>query len=164
MKQYVFVTVGVPGCGKSRFYHKCANDDDWGMGDVPAYVSSDDIREELFGTAYEQSNSDLVFQTVRERAEEHLRAGHSVYLDATHIRKEWRKYALDLAQKYGAVCVALYFDVPFFTAVRRDHKRDRTVGFKVLFRYMRTLELPTKAEGFNGVFRIDRDAQYVEFE
>ena len=164
MKQYIFVTVGVPACGKSAFYHKIADDNDWGMEEFPAYISSDQIREELFGTAYEQSNSDLVFSTLRERADKFLSAGHSVYLDATHAKKEWRKYALDLAQKHGAVCLALFFDVPFFTALKRDRKRDRHVGFKVLRWYFRELELPTKKEGFNGVFRINRNFEYDNFE
>ncbi len=100
---------------------------------------------------------------MKDRAEKYLSAGHSVYLDATHAKTEWRKYALELAQKYGAVCIAFYFDVPFFTALKRDRKRDRHVGFKVLSRYFRDLEPPTKSEGFNGVFRINRNMEYDDF-
>lgn len=161
MKQYVFVAIGVPACGKSAFYHRTA--DEWSMGETPAYISSDDIREELFGTAYDQSDPERVFSLVRKRAEEYLAAGHSVYLDATHIKKDWRKYALDLAQKHGAICVALFFDVPFFTALKRDRKRDRHVGFKVLSRYFRDMEPPTLAEGFSTMFRIGSDGEYMEY-
>ena len=164
MKKYVFVTVGGPACGKSSFYHKVAEDNDWCMGDLPIYISSDEIREELFGTAYEQSQPELVFDIFRKRADIYLSNCQSVYLDATHIKKDWRKYAVTLAKKHDAVCVALYFDVPFWTLVKRDRKRDRHVGYKVLWKYFHDLEIPTLAEGFHAVFCVDRYGQYKEVD
>jgi len=158
--KYVFVAVGAPACGKSAFYHKIADDGDWGLNDKLIHVSSDKIREELFGSAYDQSDPERVFKHMCDRAEWCLINGFSVYLDSTHAKKEWRKYAIDLAQKWGAVCVAIYFAVPVWTLWSRDRNRERSVGFKVLWWYMCELEPPTKTEGFDGVFRIDKYGEY----
>ncbi len=161
MKQYVFITVGAPACGKSAFYHQIANDQDWGMNDSPVHISSDAIREELFGTAYDQSDPERVFQIMHDRAENVLKNGLSVYLDATHAKKEWRKYAIELAKEYGAVCVAIYFQVPIWTLWSRDRKRTRHVGLKVLWWYMKEFELPKKSEGFDGVLEIDKYGEFL---
>ena len=162
--QYIFVTVGVPACGKSRFYHQIAEKNEWSMGDTPNYISSDDIREELFGSAYDQSNNAKIFEVFQRRAIEALRLGQSVYLDATHRDKSWRDYALKYGKEFDVPVIALYFDVPFFTLWKRDRKRTRHVGFRVLWTYFWKLQLPTTTEGFDTIFRIDRNGQYTEME
>jgi len=161
---YVFVTVGAPACGKSSFYHKISAEDDWGMSDTPAYISSDDIREELFGTAYDQSDPSQVFALVNERAESYLAKGVSVYLDATHAKYAWRLAALNLAHRYSAVCVALHFRVPLWTLIKRDRRRTRHVGFWTLVRYYFGLQEPCLAEGFDAVFCVGRDGQFGDIE
>ena len=162
MKQYIFVPIGVPACGKTSFYMKTVGNNDLGMGDVPIHISSDEIREELFGTAYDQQDPERVFDIFKHRARAALECGMSVYLDATHMRKDWREYAIKLAKRHGAACVAFYFDVPFLTLLKRDKMRRRHVGFFVLLRYFFGIQAPTKEEGFDTVLVVDKDGEYTE--
>ena len=159
MKQYIFVPIGVPACGKTSFYMKTVGNNDLGMGDAPIHISSDEIREELFGTAYDQQDPERVFDIFKHRARAALECGMSVYLDATHMRKDWREYTINLAREYGVAGVALYFRVPFFTLWKRDRQRTRHVGLKVLLKYFIRIQPPVSAEGFDVIFEIfDYDA------
>jgi len=162
--QYLFITIGAPGCGKTRFYHQIAEDGDWSMGDTPAYVSSDEVRILLLGSAEFQENPEMIFKVVRSTIETELDKGMSVYFDATNTRKDWRRFAIDIAMAREIPVVALYFDVPFFILWRRNKKRHRTVPFNRMVWHFFHQELPTTTEGFDTIFRIDRNGQYIEME
>lgn len=163
MDKYLFVTIGAPACGKSMFYHKLTQDKDWNfMGVQPAYVSSDEIREKLYGSEDCQDDPAQVFMVMRHTAEKYLSEGRSVYLDATHAKKEWRKYVIRTAKRHGAAVVALYFDIPLWTLLQRDKHRKRHVGPKVTLKYFYGIEAPTKEEGFDTVLVVDKDGEYTE--
>ena len=58
------MTVGVPGSGKSTYFKKMKDKENW------VYISSDDIRAELFGSAQNQEHNQEVFQEMRKRSAE----------------------------------------------------------------------------------------------
>lgn len=145
MSKTIFVTIGAPASGKSSYYFF-----DFLQPDV-VYISSDMIREELYGTAYDQRDPNKVFSEVRVKVALNLHRGKSVYLDATHARESWRAYIFELAKRYDARVGALYFRVPFMELVRRDRARERSVGWWVIFKYWFMLQKPTYAEGFDFI-------------
>ena len=58
------------------------------------YVSSDEIREELWGNAADQRHPNKVFQIFYERARKAVMDGHNCVLDATFLTTKARKEAL----------------------------------------------------------------------
>lgn len=82
------ILIGPSGAGKSTWTAANRTPDE--------VLSSDMIREELFGTFVEQQGGDIVFATMRERAKARLINGLPVTLDATHLRRADRLAALRL--------------------------------------------------------------------
>lgn len=148
----LYITIGLPGSGKSyafnRFYRR---------PDV-AYVSSDKIREKLFGSEYVQSDPDRVFaeflREIKSKLEDDYT--HAVYADATHICKDWRKQVLQLAKRLGVGDVrAVVFKPRVFRAWSQDRKRDRKVGLKVILNMAWRWEKPSIDEGFTSIEVLD---------
>lgn len=79
--QRLRMTIGPSGAGKST----------WAKAQGVAVVSSDGIREEIFGTDSTPYEQGLVFRTARARMTSVLKSGEDVILDATNIRTEDRK-------------------------------------------------------------------------
>jgi len=161
----IYITIGIPGCGKSRFFERSLSDTSHNktyFKRIP-YVSSDAIREELFGNATYQSRADEVFAILKLRTERALSCGRSVYVDATNIRKDWRKWAIDLGKKYEANVCGIVFNVPYFVAVKRDRMRTRNVGWWVLFKYrFLKYQKPTFGEGFDNFIYVDKSGCIVK--
>ena len=161
----IFVTIGVPACGKSAFRHTRDYRDLVAAEPEPFIVlESDSIREELFGSEYDQSNNELVFSVLRDRLETALKYGLSVYVDATHAKRDWRTYIHILAEKYGARVIALRFHVPFLTLWMRDRLRKRHVGFKVLAKYFFGIQDPTFLEGFDVIMHVNKTGDVFNTE
>lgn len=140
----LYITVGIPGCGKSTFCKR--------FGGTVVY-SSDAIRGELFGSEEEQRNPALVFKTLKERANSALAAGKSVIVDATSISKRNRRPFFNEYRGYDRI-VALYFDVPLDVCLARNASRDRHVPENVIRRMANSIEVPTKDEGFDEIIVI----------
>jgi predicted kinase len=77
-KPTIFITVGLPGSGKSTWMENHKEELDM------IIHSSDAIREE-FGNINDQSKNDLVFQTLHNRVKEDLLNGKNVCYDATNL-------------------------------------------------------------------------------
>jgi predicted kinase len=79
--QTLHMTVGPSGAGKST----------WANQQVATVISSDNIREELFGTNDTPRNQGHVFRTARQRMAAVLKSGEDVILDATNVKTADRK-------------------------------------------------------------------------
>ena len=134
------IMVGVPASGKTRYAEEHRG----------VHISSDEIREDLLGDVNDQTQNGRVFNEFHTRVKEALLSGRSVYADATNISAKDRasyREAMDIAWKTRAVV----FAVPFNECVRRDTKRDRMVGEKVIRKIMRRFEMPFTEEGFDEI-------------
>ncbi len=101
----VTFTVGLPGSGKSTFVKQLAKSEN------AIILSSDAIRQELFGDATKQK-SRVVFRTLYERLNDLVAKGYSVIVDATNIERERRMFALrKLSSAVKKECY--YFDTPY---------------------------------------------------
>lgn len=144
----VYFMVGIPGSGKST----------WAGKNLPGaiIVSTDDIREELFGTADTAHSSQRVFTLAHRRVIEALKSGRDVVFDATNITPKARGKLLTKLQasgvKYEAVAVVLR--VTPEKAVEQQQGRDRKVSGHIVRHFHRLLVPPQKEEGFAEVWEV----------
>jgi aminoglycoside phosphotransferase family enzyme/predicted kinase len=121
---------GLSGSGKTTRALQLAPE----MGRAPGavVVRSDVERKRLAGIAledrmpagsYTPEASARVYAVLRERAEQALRAGHSVVLDAVFDKPAERQSAEALAQKVGVPFDGLWLDVPKEVAQARVTNR-----------------------------------------
>ncbi len=103
------LVAGITGTGKSTVAQEMTRH--WGL----SYVSSDITRKTLAGLAPEEHRylrlgegiyapdfSRLTYDAMLQQAEERLREGHSVVMDATFRRSEERERAVEAARRLGA--------------------------------------------------------------
>ena len=123
---------GAPGTGKSTLARALAERVD------AVVISSDEVRRELErenvisgsigeldAGLYSAENVSVVYDTIARRAEEQLRLGRSVILDATWNNPELRQLAYRLAERAYAKTVELVCGLPVADASQRVQTRPR---------------------------------------
>lgn len=156
----LFMMVGIPGSGKSTIakkYEKTYN---------AKIFSSDEYRKNLLGNEFDQSNNNLVFKTLYADIADNLRFGNNCILDATNINTKDRKKAMDsidsiLRNKfniknkkfiYKKIAVTCLSGVSI--CIERDAKRERSVGEKVIKKFVSKFEYPQIFEGFDDIYNV----------
>jgi protein phosphatase len=119
----LYILIGLPGSGKSSWAREnCSRLD-------AVVVGSDEIRREFRASGGDFFHDDIVFAELEGRARSFLTAGQSVIIDATHLARRYRTYTLELSSDTHAERVAIWFDVPLETCLRRNAGRsNRTFG------------------------------------
>lgn len=111
---------GFPGAGKTYFARQICE------SIQAAHLQADRIRGELFEQPrYDQQENDVVAQLMDYMAEEFLSAGLSVVYDANSARAAQRHALRNLARKYKAQPLLVWFQLDPETAFTRSIKRDR---------------------------------------
>lgn len=128
----------IPGSGKSTWAKKYKNEHE-----NTYIVSSDGIREELFGTADCFVNEKLVWEIFEKRLNEHVDElkDLTVIADATHLSNNLRKMYHDLTPKFDRH-VLIIFNIPFETSLKQNNMRDRVVPLDVMERLRDEYEEP----------------------
>lgn len=123
----VYIMVGVPGSGKSTYAEKLSKE----TGAV--IISSDNIREELYGDAAIQGDNGKVFGMYYYRAKCLLLEGKDIILDATNLTKKDRK---NIYNRFGNSYhyEAFVCAVPKEVAKERNANRERVVPEEVIDR------------------------------
>src|SRR6202140_1157622 len=102
-RRKVVVAIGLPGAGKLTYFAR--------KGIVP--LSSDLIRELIYGHAADQRHPEWVFAALRELLRRRLTlSAETTYIDATNLTRFFRRPFLQIAGEFGCAAEALYFDVP----------------------------------------------------
>lgn len=141
----LFLTRGIPGCGKSTFLSTV-------LKDKTAYViSSDDLRMQFGGLAMDrtgnykisQDNDTLVWKKLKEILEFRMKNRLTTIIDATH-------YSLKLIKNYQSLCndynyeliVIDFSSVPLETCIQRNQGREehKIVPEEVLERMDETIQ------------------------
>lgn len=136
----LYMTIGLPGSGKSH----------WASEQDAKVVSSDAIREELFGDVNDQNHNNEVFNEVHNRIQNYLKQRFNVVYDATNLSSKRRKGFLNTVPKFVRK-VAVVFCTDYDICLKRNAERDRHVPEEVIERMYKRLTLPTHLEGFDQI-------------
>jgi len=119
-KPFLLMFYGYPGAGKSYFARQFTENVQ------SAHVHADRIRGELFNQPrYDKQENEIVTHLMNYMTEEFLAAGLSVAYDMNAIRLKQRHELRELARKYKAEPLLVWFQMDQETAFARNRKRDR---------------------------------------
>ena len=141
--------IGIPGAGKTTYAIEHINDN-------AVYLSSDAIREELYGDESIQGDPSEVFSLMQSRAVEALNEGQDVWYDATNITRKDRASIINLCPKFAKIEAYLIW-VPIEECIKRDASRDRTVGKEVIDRMLKRFQAPYYDEGIDEIVIVKPD-------
>ena len=141
----VYVLVGCPACGKSTFAKNFDND--------TVVISSDAIREELYGDEAIQGNGKEVFSLYYDRAIAAIENGYDVILDATNVTRKARKNIFSTLGKSNIDCkfVAICFERELDVLLKQNAGRKRKVPKGVIERMYHNYVRPVEQEGFDKI-------------
>lgn len=121
----LYMTVGMPGCGKTTWAKTLK---------IAPIVSSDQIREQLYGDENEQGDPRKVFEIFHAKLAMFLaNPPYAVVADSTALQAFARKEILETARSCGAEIHVIFFKNPD-VAIRRNEKRERRVPDDVMVR------------------------------
>ena len=151
MNNVLYITVGLPGSGKSTFAKNFVK-----TSVTPIeYLSSDELRA-VFGSGEEdQTVTPLVFGHIKRKVDEFLKDGKNVLVDATSVNRRERGDYIKIAKKYDAKVVALVFRMDRAGLIARNKKRGneggRVVPDFVIDKMLAKYEEPSKTEGIDDI-------------
>lgn len=144
MSAVFYMAVGLPGAGKSSLYKSHYSH--------AVYISSDEIRQEVFGDVNDQEHNAEVFDIMFKKVVENLKANNSVFYDATNISAKRRMGLLKSISHVPNILKICLLVVPPFDKVKiQNQERDRVVPEYVLDRMYKHFEMPHKSEGWNAI-------------
>ena len=141
----LILLVGVPGSGKSTYAQKYLE-----KNKNTIHLSSDKIREELWGNEATQGDNNEVFSLMQKRAVEALNNGHDVIYDATNVTRKDRSYIIDLCPKFVKIEAHIIW-APIETCIKRDAARERTVGKAVIDKMLKRFQPVYYDEGIDEI-------------
>lgn len=144
--------VGLPGSGKSEYCR--AHPGVW--------ISSDEIRREMYGDASCQEKPEKVFRLMWRRLCEAVERGeHTVFYDATNVVAKRRVAFCDqLRAKYGSSIrlVARVFNTPIQVCIDRAKARvERPLSEEVIWKFVKIWQTPYFWEGWDVIEVEDKD-------
>jgi predicted kinase len=147
----LYFTVGLPASGKSTYFEKIK---EWHPDAI--HISSDNIREEVFGDVNRQDKNAEVFKIMEERTYETLAANGVCYYDATNLSAKRRIAFLKnmkarLKHRDDISFTCLLFVPILKECIERDKDRERTVGINVIMRMVKQFQPPHISEGWNSI-------------
>lgn len=149
MSKKLYITVGIPGSGKSTWRDAFVS-----ANSNTIVVCPDSIRKEWFGDESCQDKGDKVFEEAFNRVKAGLNAGKDVIFDACSQSAKRRKPLVQLAKSCGAEAHAVVFNVDLALAKDRNAKRSRVVPDFVLDRMHSQWQEPSASEGFTSITQI----------
>ena len=141
----LIVMCGLPGSGKSTYTKLYINEH---PGTIA--LSSDSIREELYGDESIQGDPAEVFGLMHKRAKEYLSEGKTVMYDATNMSRKDRRGILSCcSRQVRKECHIIW--APIEECIARDAKRTRHVGKSVIDYMVKRFQAPYEDEGFDEI-------------
>ena len=149
--------VGCPASGKSTW---AKNFKSWERyKDEVVIISSDAIREELWGDERIQRDPEKVFKLAHERIINELKVGTGcVIFDATNIKRKNRVVLMQKIKKFNCTKRCVVFAEPYDVLCERNHLRSRSVPKEVIWRMFTQFETPLFTEGFNEIEVVNSNA------
>ena len=145
-----YMLCGLPASGKSHYALEFQEIISNESNEKSVIISSDKIREELYGDENIQGNSEDVFNLVHGRILQSLDKGLNIIYDATNLKRKYRLEILDKLPKFvNTECHIVW--KPIYQCIEDDSNRDRSVGKEVVDRMVRGFEVPFHDEGFGFI-------------
>lgn len=149
----LFFLVGLPGSGKSTYAQKLVNEND-----NTKWISSDAIREDMWGDANDQQNPSAVFDAMFDLTIDALNNGYDVIYDATNLVAKTRTNTLaQLRQhaKWDFIATCVFISCSITECKERQLGRDRQVPDEVIDRMVRRFNAPWYNEGWDDIIIVD---------
>lgn len=146
------MAIGLPGSGKTTVLKPFA--EKHGL----AYISRDDLREEILGDVHNQSANKVIWEEANRRTAAALAAGTGVVLDSTFVERWKRLDMLEFLREHGAThLIGVYADVPVAVAKERNRGRAVVVPDSVIERMHGELTKnpPRLEEGYDRLITLD---------
>ena len=146
--------VGIPGCGKSSITKEY---------ETHGYRvhSSDQIRNELYGSEEIQGKASEVFGLLTQRTRNDLKEGRSCVIDATNLSRKRRAAMLNsLANRANRKTCMIVLATPS-VCMERNEVRSRTVPREVIYKMLCSFETPYYYEGWDDIQMILNGEPYV---
>jgi predicted kinase len=148
----LYITVGLPGSGKSTYVKNFIKDKDI------EYLSSDSLRAVYGKDETDQSVTSIVFGHIKRKVDELLKDGKNVLVDATSVNRKERSDYINTAKKYGAKVVAIVFKMDRQGLIDRNKKRGeqggRVVPDFVIDKMLAKYEEPSYIEGIDVIIYV----------
>jgi predicted kinase len=129
-------------------------------GLVPVYISSSEIRWEIYGSRRVDSPWAAIEARIREQLWAALQAGQPVVLDATYTRRQYRlaiTQALDLP--IPVQWVGWWLDTPTHLCLQWNRERQHPIAESVIKEHcaqlLQATGAPQRREGFAAVVRLE---------
>ena len=113
-------------------------------------LSSDKIRECLFGDITDQKGKGLVFDTMHRAMTHLLKQERNIILDATHLTIKDRKKVLTLLKPFDVEKIAVLVLKDFEKCKIDNAYRINAVPNYVLDKQIQNFQIPFKEEGWNS--------------
>ncbi|WP_103106431.1 AAA family ATPase [Brevibacillus reuszeri] len=152
MKTKLIVMAGIAGSGKSSWAKEIAKKE------RATIISTDEIRQRLFGDEDRQKRTAQVFYEVYSRMENELAQGKNVILDATNIDREKRMKVLSKFPDTQKECY--YLDVPYAICLDRNRSRKRKVDEFIMTKMRKNFHFPILNEGWEGIYLLHEPMPY----
>lgn len=156
----LIILVGIPGSGKSTYAKRLLNDklSAKAKAGKAVILSSDEIREELYGDEGIQGYANFVFDLMYQRLQEHAAQRHTIIFDATNITRVNRANIFTAMKKFrkNYEISAIYFDASEEFCQERNKMRMRYVPAKVISYMAKAIEKPSVDEGFDAIVTFRR--------
>lgn len=150
-----YMYIGLPGSGKSTIAAAQKG---------ATIISSDAIREELYGNEKILGKHDEVFGTMLRRTREALLKGETVCYDATNLTSRRRRGLLEQLPK-GTTKHAVVVWARYSTCLKRNAERERKVEPDVIRRMLTQFDVPYYDEGWDDIAIFKNDERgYGPFE
>ena len=131
----LMLLVGAPGSGKSTVREQLVKQ----YPNIKV-ISMDDRRKELTGDANNQSRNNEIFGWQSKELHKAMEARQNTLIDATNTSRKLRKVLWTIAREHGALCSAIYFDIPLDVLHERNRAREKRVPDSVVVRFYETMQ------------------------
>lgn len=136
--------VGVAGSGKSTYAKKLEE-----KGAV--VISSDAVREEIYGDASIQQNPVKVFNICYNRIKENLKNQKWVVFDATNLSARRRESFLKELRRFDCEKECVVIITPFDVIIERMEHRTRKVPAHIIYKQICSFQCPNYYEGWDSI-------------
>lgn len=145
-KPKIIMFVGLPASGKSTYAKKYTT-----IHTNTIWLSSDNIRKELYGDEKIQDNPDKVFSLMRIRTKEALMQGVDVVWDSTNISYKRRMAFLNELKNIPCEKICVLMATPYEECLKRNAERERKVPEYVIKNMYFSFNIPCWYEGWDDI-------------